>query len=181
LADRDGTVLVLTTWGSDGDGGGDLWAKPLEGDPRALIESPFEEYQPQLSPDGRWLAYVSTESGNEKVYVQPYPSLNRRWLVSRGGGREPRWSPLGGELFYRRGRGVFVVGFTALPEFLASAPELLFEGDYHKSAASNEPDYDIGADGRFLMIRKEEPYRKIHVVLNWFSELERLVPIPWRR
>jgi serine/threonine-protein kinase len=171
----DGTVLIYVRSGDVRD----LWAKPLEGAPNAIVESAFDKYQPTLSPDGRFIAYVSTESGIEEVYVQPYPALDRRWLISRDGGREPRWSPRDDELFYRRERQMLAVGFRTQPEFRASAPEVLFEGDYHAGGATNVPDYDIGGDGeRFLMIRKEEPYRRINIVLNWFDELERRVPIP---
>jgi serine/threonine-protein kinase len=173
----DGLDLIYVA--ADDAGNRDIWVRRANGETSRLVDSRFDEYQPALSPDGRLIAYVSTQSGAEEVYVQPYPQLDRRWLISRGGGREPRWSPQGNELFYRLDRLVLAVTTRATPEFSASVPETLFEGDFHIEPGNmDNPDYDIHPDGeRFLMIKNEEPHRRIRVVLNWFDELERLVPI----
>jgi serine/threonine protein kinase len=96
-----------TSWSSDGrllifdDGeltghGYDIWALPIGGQPYALLATPDNEAQGQLSPDERWLAYHSNESGRHEIYVRPFPRVNeRKWIISTGGGREPSWSPSG--------------------------------------------------------------------------------------
>ena len=83
-------------------GAPDLWTLPLDGDKRAkaLFETPAVEYQPQVSPDGRWVAYVSNESGREEVYVQSFPETGSKRQVSYGGGNQPRWRPDGRELYF---------------------------------------------------------------------------------
>ncbi len=158
-----------------------------DGDVRPIIASPeFRETSPLFSPDGRWLAYVSDETGQNEVYVQPYPGLDRRWLVSKGGGVEPMWSRTGTELFYRTGLEASVM--MAVPVnteagFEAGEPEELFSGTYISEGVGAHPTYDVSPDGqRFLMIKPTVPDEfsfdldKIDVTLNWFEELERLVP-----
>ncbi len=126
-----------------------------------------------FSPDGAWIAYYSDESGRNEVCVQAYPGPGRRWQVSTGGGTNPVWSPDGRELFYRQGRRMMVVPVRIDQEFSAGKPQLLFQGQFLP-----EP-YDVFPDGsRFLMIQTEQDSEsdQIHVVLNWFEELQRLVP-----
>ncbi len=176
---RDGTELLYVAEAESGDR--HIWVRREDGTTRRLFDERFENHLPALSSDGRLLAYVSNESGIEEVYVTPYPGLEWRRLVSRDGGREPLWSPRGDELYYRHDQQVLSVPIQRAPQFAAGAPDVLFEGDYLARARldNNNPDYDIHPDGeRFLMIRDEEPKKKIRVVLNWFDELERLVPIP---
>lgn len=95
-------------------------------------------------------------------------------------GREVAIKVLPEEFYYRRDREVMAVPVRTVPEFSALSPEVLFEGDFYVVPGETSfPDYNISPDGeRFLMIRKQEPHRKIRVVLNWFDELERLVPVP---
>ena len=124
---------------------------------------------------------MSDESGREEVYVQSYPSTGDRWQLSTEGGTEPLWSPDGKELFYRHGRTLLAVNVTTDPTFkLVGNPRPLFGGNYHSSPTYHGgAAYDVSRDGtRFLMIRREPgsiPTR-IHIVFNWFEELERLVP-----
>ncbi|MHC4507506.1 MAG: protein kinase domain-containing protein [Planctomycetota bacterium] len=126
------------------------------------------------SPDGRWVAYASDESGRWEVYVEPYPGLGPKVMISTEGGYEPAWSRDGKELFYRSGRGSpKMIGATIEiePEFRAVEYKELFE-------TINFRDYDVAPDGRFLMIQEpEEPTPfKIYIIRNWFEELKRLVP-----
>jgi len=133
-----------------------------------------------FSPDGRWLAYVSDESGRDKVYVQPYAASGEKQLISPEGGTEPQWSPDGRELFFRQGRQMMSVQVKQTEATLtAGRPQLLFEGPYVMGNAG-EVNYDISPEGqRFLMIKETEPApAQINVVLNWFEELKRLVPTP---
>src|SRR5688572_14131973 len=88
----------------------DIWVKPLGREPRAVLATPAHEVDPALSPDGRWLAYDSNESGRREIYVRPFPAVDTgKWLVSTAGGRTPVWSPTGNELFYSNGSNVMAV------------------------------------------------------------------------
>ena len=95
----DGRFLLFESTDSLGT---DIWAMPLVGDrkPFAFTDSPYDEHSAQFSPDGRWVAYVSMQSGPPEVYVRPFPGPGGQWQVSTGGGGQPRWSPNGRELFY---------------------------------------------------------------------------------
>jgi len=153
----------------------DIWMLSLEGDATPFLTTPFNEELAMFSPDGKWLAYVSDESGRYEVYVQPYPGPGGKWPISTEGGTNPRWSPGGRELFYRNGYQMMSVSVDTEPSFTAEKPRLLFEGQYLLSTRFNVPNYDISHDGqRFVMIT--EASTGIHVVLNWFEELKRLVP-----
>ena len=133
-----------------------------------------------FSPDGRWLAYVSDESGRYEVYVQPYPGPGGKWQISTGGGKEPLWARDGRELFYRNGEQMMAVEITTEPTFSAGTPRLLFEGTY-LSGTVFLAYYDVSPDGqRFLMVQASEQQAsdptQINVVLNWFEELKQRVP-----
>jgi eukaryotic-like serine/threonine-protein kinase len=146
-----------------------------------FLGTPFNEGAARFSPDGRWLAYVSDESGRPEIYVQPYPGPGGKWQVSADGGTEPVWNRNGRELFYRSGNKMMAVETTTSPSFSAGNSRMLFEGEY---LATDYPqlgsDYDVSADGqRFLMVKETErslPTDQINVVLNWFDELKRRVP-----
>ncbi len=137
---------------------------------------------PQLSPDGRWMAYASEESGRREIYVQAYPGPGGRWQVSSDGANEPLWSASGRELFYRSGDRMMAVEISTDGEFLAGKPRQLFEGPYVRAAGGYvRAQYDVSPDGqRFLMLKAVEqeaaPLTQIHVVLNWSDELKRRLP-----
>ena len=128
-------------------------------------------------PQGRWIAYVSRETGTEEVWLTEYPGSGRKWKVSDGGGGHPLWSPSGDELFYRSGDAVLAVPFNATSELPIGPPEELFTGRYTGSEGGGLG-YDIHPDGeRFLMLQLPEAgLPQINVVQNWFEELKRLVP-----
>ena len=144
-----------------------------------FLRTPFNESVPSFSPDGRWLAYVSDESGLYEVYVQPYPGPGGKYQISTGGGTEPVWNRNGKELFYRSGDKMMAVDITTQPSFSAGKPKMLFEGPYVPDALTY-PYYDVSPDGqRFLMIKPSEEtssLTQIVVVQNWFEELKRRVP-----
>jgi Tol biopolymer transport system component len=165
-------------WENDTKTQSDIWVSEIGSSPRPLIQTSFNEYWPRLSPDGRFLAYSSDESGRDEVYVQPFPAVDRRWLVSTNGGREALWSRDGREIFYREDDKMMSVAVDTLPEFAARSPRLLFESAaFHRNLASGEFNYDVAPDGRFLMIRRDDALveLQINVVLNWTQELKRLV------
>jgi Tol biopolymer transport system component len=161
--------------------GYDIWVLRLS-DRKAqpFLRTPFNESAPRFSPDGRWLAYVSDESGHWEIYVQPYPGPGGKWQISTEGGTEPTWNPNGHELFYRSGDKMMVVEIATQPSFTVGKPRVLFEGRYEPSPATS-PNYDVSPDGqRFLMFKTAEASEatptQINVVLNWFEELKRRVP-----
>jgi len=208
LADGTGAVERLTTsefrqnpgsWSPDGQllafyqqpsvgsspTARDIWILPLEGErkPQSILQTQFNELAPVFSPDGRWLGYVSDESGRNEIYVRPFPKVEEgKWQISTDGGVELRWAANGRELFYRNesGNQMMVVNITTEPTFGAGTPRLLFEGVYTRSQGGSAF-YDVTPDGqRFVMVKtaEAEEAAQIHVVLNWFEELKRLVPTP---
>jgi Tol biopolymer transport system component/tRNA A-37 threonylcarbamoyl transferase component Bud32 len=145
-----------------------------------FLRTQFSETSPRFSPDGRWLAYISDESGRYEVYVQPYPGPGGKWQISTEGGTEPAWNPNGRELFYRSGDKMMAVEIATQPGFAAGKPRVLFEGQYALSPGTFL-NYDVSPDGqRFLMLKPSESAdaapTQINVVLNWFEELKRRVP-----
>jgi serine/threonine-protein kinase len=163
---------------------------PLEGDHarKPLLQGKYYYDHPRISPDGRWLAYASNESGQDEIYVRPYPEVNNgRWQVSINGGDGPLWSPDGRELYYRNGESVMAVPVETRPIFKPGKPKALFRGTYFSVIVGQAvlSQWDISPDGkRFLMMKEAtstgkpaESPRKINIVLNWFEELKQRVPV----
>ena len=176
----DGKVLAFEE--QSPETGYDIWTLSVEGErqPVSFLNTSFEEHWPMFSPDGQWIAYMSDESGRTEIYVQPYPGPGGKWQISSEGGTEPVWSPKGDELFYRNGNKLMVVNIGSQPTFNAGTPHLLFERQYEKGIAGLRPNFDVTSDGeRFVMVKASEQATQIYltVVLNWFEELKRLVPV----
>ena len=146
------------------------------------------EGSPKFSPDGRWLAYCSNESGKPQVYAQAFPGPGPKIQVSTDGGTDPVWKRSGGELYYRNGDSMLAVAVATVPTFAAGRPQELWKGHYsHGMSSSCGPpgatssNYDVTADGkRFLMIKDDDQDRaaskQIVVVLGWTDELRRIAP-----
>jgi serine/threonine protein kinase/Tol biopolymer transport system component len=157
---------------------GDVYALSLQGEPqpRPIVRTPAYDGGGQFSPDGRWLVYVSNESGQFEVYLRPFPGPDRRVPVSTEGGTHPRWNPAGKELFYRNGNRMMVVDVSTAPDL--PAPRVLFEQRYAFGSAQPVANYDVSADGqRFVMVRDDSASGRLNLVVNWFEELKRVVPI----
>jgi serine/threonine-protein kinase len=175
----DGSTLLVT---QDSDGSArDVWLVAVSGgDARPLLSGPFEECNPRLSPDGRWLAYSSDESGRFEVYVLRLPGLEQRAQVSVGGGDSPVWRSDGREVVYRSADGqVMSVRFSTGPggEPVVGRPTALFEDAYGAAIGrASHVDYDIHPDGaRFVMIGPQAgASADMGVVVGWFEELRRL-------
>jgi len=175
----DGKVLVY----SDGTPGAgqDIWALRVDGDrqPTPILRTPASEVDARLSPDGRWLAYVSDESGRYEVYVQSFSSAGGKWQISTIGGREPVWAHNGRELFYRNEGQMMAVEVATERTFQAATPRLIFQGPY-EATTTISPDYDVTPDDqRFVMVQRlqqQSATTNFNVVLNWSQELKRLVP-----
>jgi Tol biopolymer transport system component len=149
--------------------GGDIWLLSLAGDrtPRPFIASSFDEWDARFSPDGRWLAFASDESGEAEIYVTPFPGPVSKTQLSRGGGEAPRWARESGELFYRTEDSVAVVSLAAggtrfgTPRmFCATNYPFVFDGSY-----------DVAPDGKSLVFAKPDTTRVVvshlNLVLNW--------------
>ena len=145
--------------------------------PRPFIQRNHNQRHGVWSPDGRWVAYASDESGRWEVYVEPYPGPGPKTMISTDGGYQPLWSRDGKELFYRCGYKMIAGTIETKPEFRVTRYEVLFEAPY--LCRVNRIDYDVAPDGRFLMIQdSQEPTPvSVNVVLNWFEQLKRLAPI----
>jgi len=175
---RDGSGLVFHANQASDDIG---ILRPDSGKEEMLLAGPFAELEPSLSPDERFMAYVSDESGRREVYVRSLDGAARRVQVSSEGGDEPVWSPRGGEIFYRQGsRMIAVPVSTASSGVTLGTPTVLFEGRYAVDPFNNDAtNYDVTRDGqRFLMVRPvDDPNssrQQLNVVVNWYEELLRL-------
>ncbi|MEE2776293.1 MAG: protein kinase [Acidobacteriota bacterium] len=158
--------------------GRDIWVGRPGGDAQPFLATRFSERSPIFSPAGGWIAYVSDESGRDEVYVQAYPGPGGRQLISTEGGREPVWSRDGGELFFRNGDQMMAVDVTlAGGAFRAGTPRVLFEQLFASDPWGN-PNYDVAADGRFLMVGGDSGAATtwFQVYLGWLDELARRLP-----
>jgi Tol biopolymer transport system component len=180
-----GTNTVLF-YVRDPKSGTDVWALPLAGDrkPVALLQTPFNEQHPQISPDGKWFAYTSNETGRSEIYVQTLPPGGGKWQVSSTGGTFARWRPDGKELFYMErasfGKIVAVAVQATGTTFEFSAPRPLFDSGYLNVSPGHTGNYntfDVSADGtRFLIPRPEVSIltdTPLTVVLNRTAALRR--------
>jgi serine/threonine-protein kinase len=142
---------------------------------RSFIQRDINQRHGVWSPDGRWVAYAADESRRWEVYVEPYPGPGPKTMISTQGGYQPVWSRDGKRLFYRSGNKMVAATIETEPEFRVTDFEELFEGRYLTTTFHN---YDVGPDGRFLMIQEpQEPAPLgINIVTNWFEELKRLAP-----
>jgi serine/threonine-protein kinase len=155
-----------------------ILALPLaDREPRVLLDTPAGEVAPALSPDGRWLAYSSDESGRPEIYVRPFPELTGRWQISEDGGMAPRWSPDGRELFYRYDTSLFAVQIAAGDGTLDAGRREEVLDDIPPSNLNG--DYDVLDRDRFLLVEPAEPEKVapgVTVVVNWLDDLARRVP-----
>jgi serine/threonine-protein kinase len=151
---RDGRWLVVRTGLVDGSSDIQVLRVGVDTVPRMLLNGPYDEKAPALSPDGRWLAYVSNESGRDEVYVRPFPDVDGgKWQVSRNGGNEPLWAHSGRELFYRRFRSALVaVSVSSGAAFDLLGERTLFPDTYEFDLQNRR--YDVTPDDRrFVFIR----------------------------
>jgi serine/threonine-protein kinase len=166
----------------------DLWTLPLDGErkPELYLSTPFAEADGDFSPDGRWLAYDSNESGQTEVYVRPFPPGGGKWQVSDSGGAYPRWSRDGRELFYRTDDGIMVASVEGVGDTLrAGKPRVALGGSFRGGSAgvalsgNTFADYEVSPDGqRFIVFPSVEDSGQIdhpHVTLvtHWFDDLRR--------
>jgi dipeptidyl aminopeptidase/acylaminoacyl peptidase len=180
-ASPDGRYLVVLR--AEGDATrADLFSVDLQGDrkPVPLVQTRFDDTEAQISPDGRWLAFVSNEAGRAEVYLQPFPAGGGRVQVSAAGGAQVRWAPSGKEIFYVAPDG----RMTAVPVRLTAgaapelgAPSALFSTSLATgtNVLGNKPQYVVARDGRFLLNATvgDAPTPPIVVVVNWQAGLSK--------
>jgi dipeptidyl aminopeptidase/acylaminoacyl peptidase len=172
----DGRFIVYRTGGVVG--GEDLWVLPLsdEQKPFGFLTTPFSESQAQLSPDGRWLAYRSNESGRFEVYVQSFPKPAGKWQISTGGGGQPRWRGDGKELFYLSSSNrLMAVPINAGAGLEVGSASPLFDAPFFSTLNAAIYMYDVTADGqRFIFAAPLTEARDtpLTVVVNWTARLK---------
>jgi serine/threonine protein kinase/Tol biopolymer transport system component len=166
---RDGQYLTFNSGGTASD----VWVLPLAGDrtARALMTTRFAEREPTFSPDGRWIAYSSNESGQMQVVVEPFPSTGGKFQVSRHGGRWPTWRADGRELFFLRPDGTLMAAAISTEgRFEAGSPQALFSTGLLNPAAGQRK-FAVARDGKRFLVnsvqRNAEEQRQITVILNW--------------
>lgn len=159
----------------------DLWFVPMEGGtartPVPYLVAPARQQQAQFSPDGRFVAYGSDQSGTWEIYVQPFPSASDgKWMVSSGGGGEARWSRDGKELFYFSGQTLMAVPVSVQPTFSNGAPVALFDAPVQAGYTNDSHRWQVAPDGkRFLLLTTagQDKAPSLDVVVNWPSLLNR--------
>jgi serine/threonine-protein kinase len=187
------SLQAAGSWSSDGHTLAFVEHHPLQGrdirlialndrSTRSWLDSTFDEGAPRLSPDGRWLAYVSNESGRQEVYVRLLTGSSGRQQVSNSGGTEPVWGRDGRELFYREGDKMMAVRLDASAARLqAGRPSALFEGRFAKGSI-DAANYDVTPDGqRFLMVQSNQQSSAstmFHVLIQWVGKAGPTLPPP---
>ena len=172
---RDGRYIAYSSQGKET--GWDIWVLPTFGDrkPVPFLRTPFAELRPVFSPDGRFLAYQSNESGRAEVYVQSFPGPGGKWQISTSGGSDPQWRADGKDLYYRApDQKLMAVDVQTRGDLVAGVPQPLFQGRFDMGIARNR--FLPTADGRrFLTVAPlgREAMTPTTVVLNWYAELGR--------
>jgi serine/threonine-protein kinase len=191
LVSGDNFIQTPTSWSPDGkflaywtagpETGADIWILPLKGErkPWPFLQTKFNEGEAKFSPDGRWVAYSSDESGRPEVYVQSFPAPGAKWQISTDGGGAPEWAGNGRELFYvsLAGKLMSVVVRTQ-PAFSTDKPRIIVDIPPFLLATFG-PGYSVSSDGqRFLFVKanvEKGPPDEVRVVLNWTEELKQLM------
>jgi Tol biopolymer transport system component len=166
---------LLLTGAPNGHTKGEIWALPLAGggEPHVVLAGGFNNIFPSLSPDGKWMAYQSNESGRYEIYVRPYPGPGGRWQVSLEGGTEPKWSPTGKDIFYRDGDKFVAAAVRTVPAFEVTGRTVLFSGTFQANPIGLPvTNYDVTKDGQtFVMLQQAQSTElSVYVTLNWFDQ-----------
>jgi Tol biopolymer transport system component len=176
---RDGRWLIFTSPKTESRADNDLWVVAMTtADPKPVpyLIAPARQQQAQFSPDGRFVVYGSDESGTFEIYVQPFPDASQgKWMVSSGGGTEPRWRPDGRELFYFSGQRLMAVPVSLNPTFSNGAPVALFEAAIQAGYVNDSDRWQVAPDGqRFLLLPPDGQQQAppLEVTVNWQAALK---------
>jgi serine/threonine-protein kinase len=147
---------------------GDVYLLPVDaGEAQGLIAGTAYEGAPQISPDGRWLAYSSDESGRMEIYLRPLGASDRRWTVSTNGGLHPLWSRDGKRIFYRSGQQMLVADVATDGDVRLSPPRVLFDRRYEFGPNISQANYSMSLDDRrLLMVKPEGTGQTLNLILN---------------
>ena len=144
--------------------------------PKVLIDTPAYEGGAQLSKDGRWILYVTSESGQLETVVRRYPLLERKWPVSPGLGVQPQWRRDGREIYYRDGENMMAVSFDGSKDTpVIGKPTALFKDDFDMGQGVTIASYDVTNDGRFILLKRDAKGAGLSLILNWTEELKELI------
>jgi Tol biopolymer transport system component len=184
----DGKELVFTRGFSSMGGNTDIYAVNIDqpDKPRAVLATPADERFPELSPDGKWLAYCSNDTGRSELYVQPYPGPGARVTISSGGAQDPAWSKKTNELYYRSGAQMIAVPFTTTGgAFVPGKVIALFQQPALGGGTTVRATYDVSPDGRFLFNQTAPDTAgarnraifpsSLRFVLNWTQGIQQLL------
>jgi Tol biopolymer transport system component len=155
-----------------------LYSAPLGADgPRQPSNVDYGAWAPRFSPNGRWVTYVSDESGREEVFVRPFPGPGAPAQISVAGGSHPVWSRDGLRLYYIAGNRMTVAALTPEPAFSVVSRDTLFSGAFSTTKFSLSS-YDVARDGRVLMIKPNDDHLQLVVTLNWMSDVAARIAKP---
>jgi hypothetical protein len=168
----DGEWVLFSEAGVAGSKGA-IWRVRISGDHKLEPVLSNGELNAQISPDGKWMAFQTTQDRQSEVYVQPYPGPGARHQVSIGGGAWPLWSSDGAELYYDTADALMAVDVKTAGAFVAGTPRAIVNSRFRSSINGNTQ-YALARDGRFLRVQRvepEKPVTRIEIVLNWFEKL----------
>ena len=172
----DGANLAYTV--SSIATGYDIWiSNVMKGTSRSFLASTFNEYGAVFAPDGKWVAYVSDETGREEVYLRSYPEGTLQLQVSTGGGTNPLWAPGGGQLYYRRGTDLLAVDVVA-GQVLPASARVSIAGILSPGSLTPVPDFDVQPRGGVVLASEDKrtlPTR-LRVITGWLREVGERLP-----
>lgn len=173
---RDGKFLLVDFLTKNSQS--DLLVIPLTGDktPWKFLESNRDEYESTISPNGKWVAYLTDETGSYQIFVRSFPNKDGKWQVTSDVSEEPRWSPDGKFLYYRKSSQMMAVPVSTDATFSAGVPIVLVK-NFPSQNVDSGISYDISSDGRYFITTqpaKGITYKNISVVLNWTEEVKDL-------
>ncbi|MCX6173795.1 MAG: protein kinase [Ignavibacteriales bacterium] len=171
---RDGANLIIDNLTNGAQS--DLLVVPLKGDkkPWKYLDSKKDEYEASISPDGKWLSYLTDESGLYQIYVRSFPNKEGKWQISTDVAEEPRWSPDGKTIYYRKSSQMFSVPISTSPTFAAGIPKVMFSG-FPAMNVDSGITFDITSDGKYFIttsLVKGISFKNISLVLNWTDEIK---------
>ena len=164
-------ILAFYTVSTNADR--DIWTLQPKHKPRAFLTGPLNERSPMISPDGRFIAYVSGSVGESTVHIASYPNPKMAPSIKIGKGVEPLWTRSGQELLYRYDGRMMSISLVTTDPITTSTPQVLFEDSYELDPGGNTSNYDVTQDGKkLLMVQSTTQTKRLHVVLNWTDTLQ---------
>lgn len=172
---HDGSMLILDR--ATQSDNSNITVVPLTGDrkPWDFLATKYDEWQSSLSPDGKWIAYVSNETGKYQVYVQPFPKGGSKWQISLDEGYEPHWSSDGKTLYYRSPDRILAVPIETSPTLSVGKSRIIITG-YNPMNLDSGITYDLSSDGKHFIVTRaagqDESLQEMVVVLDWFDDVK---------